>query len=204
MLPRFVFIAVVALCCVPSAATADLVTLIDPGGGDDRISSITGVTISGTTNDGVFDLTYHHGISYDDLESALGKSPITWTTPTEAFIVVNAIEAAINSFGDVTGTRTLTHLVPHDDTAISSGFPGVLSAFGLHSISENYSDAFSLEGASTLNRQDLAPPTTTAWVTASASSAVPEASSFLYLGLVGIGMIAMAAVKRHRAAIKVE
>ena len=94
---KAVVVVVAAVVGLATGAAGQTVTLVNPGV-DDRIVSITGVTIAGTAADGVYDLTFHHGISYNTLETLVSpSSPITWTTHSDASLVVGAISACLSS-----------------------------------------------------------------------------------------------------------
>ena len=160
-------------------------TLVDPVGGDNRIASITGLNISGTASNGLYDLTFHYAINYDDLQLATSPaSPIIWTTDGDADTVFAAIATVVNAFGDVTGTRTGDVVLPQSESGAN-----VTYRIGRNKPTTNYSMWFD-NGTQPEFITDTQPQTANlgnagnAWVTASLST-VPEPSAFLCLGLVG-------------------
>ena len=181
---RPLLIATMLVLVVSSSAKAVLVTLIDPGSGDNK----------GTTGpNGVFNLTFHHGISYDALQSKLGTvSPITWTSFDDVLIVATAIKGAVNAFGDVTGTRTDDVVIPYEE--ILTDPPKFRAALALNDSTTNYSLWYALPPMTPQMQLQswVLSGSDDAWVTA---VSVPEPGAFLCVGLAGLGIVTWKKVK---------
>ena len=151
---------------------------------DDRIAQVTDVTVAGTSFDGTYDFTFHHGISYNQLESNLGTaSPILWTDITELRNVLETIAVQVRAFGSVSGRRTDDIYVPR---LVNLPLGVVGANLGSNQYADNYAEWYTLQalGGRRLNDALLS---NDAWVTASPSisaAAVPEPPSLIVFGLI--------------------
>ena len=193
-------IVAVLLALAASTTHAGLVTLINPGT-DDRVSTIENVTISGTSNDGVYDFTFHHGespgnLSYNTLVTNLSPvSPITWTSDADAAVVILALESELLGTLATSTPATVTRnmVVPYATTAIH-----VQTHIGRYAPPEPatfYTSGLQGDFFQNVTKSGNA-AFTEAYVTA---TVVPEPSSFLYGGLLVVSGLALAGLKRKLA-----
>ena len=153
-------------------------TLINPGT-DDRIASISGLDIAGTT----YDVTFQHGVSFN----ALAGTPITFTTLPDANTAYDAIE----DFVDGTNTailitnRTELLAIPYavSPTRVDLRF-GSSSSTSPYSFEDTPNDT-DLDLTHVLNN-------TQAWATFSSTAtatAVPEPTTFALAGTLSLGAV---------------
>ena len=180
MLARYAIASVVLMSFSASSALGDVMLF---GGGDNRVESMTNVTIAGTTGpNGVYNLEFHYGISYDQVQVDLGAvSPITWTTFADLLIVADAIAAEANAFGDVAGTDNDTNTVRIPYAEVGASLDILLA---IHPDASSYGSWFTGEFDASI-AQGTIPGPSNAWVTA---TVVPEPSSILLLCLAGLGV----------------
>ena len=116
-------------------------------------------------------------------QKARTTSPITWTTTTDANVLLAAIKSTVNTFGDVSGPRTGDVFVPRG----VANSVDVISSAGLNFPGTNYGGWYSdrVSPAFIINEANVL-AADAAWVTA---TAVPEPNAFLCLGVVGLGIV---------------
>lgn len=166
------------LFALASPAEAQTVTLIDPGT-DNRIATITGLTISGVT----YDATFHHGLSF----SALPSQDITFEGNaifdfTNSRPAAEAIASAVSTAPNVSNP-TIAALVP------ANTFFGNRVSLSYIPFQPNYSDWEPSDVVGAYTSQTFTVPANFAWVSfEEAVAAVPEPSSLTgALGLLAVG-----------------
>ena len=170
-------IALFSIIASPYASSQTL-NLINAGT-DDRIQSVTGLDISGTT----YDVTFHHGIAFASL-----TAPLEFTTQANAQTAYNAIEAYVNS----TNTTHLTNFGEATGGIIVPFNTDVDAIFGSN---DTFASPYSFGGsflASDLDPANIESPET-AYVTFSLASttAVPEPTTFALAGTLSLGAVVL-------------
>lgn len=174
---RFSFaVAALVICVAGRWAEAQTLTLINPGT-DDRIATITGLTISGTT----YDITFHHGVSF---LTAPGLGGLTFTNNAAAVTAAAAIQTFIASTNTAYGgTFTSEYRVPYTEGNGMGGGQVNYAGASENSTGTPYNFPLAVGGNT--------PPSTVlgasqAWVSFTQSSAViPEPGSIALAGLLG-------------------
>ena len=160
----------IVLLALSAVASADVV-LVNPGT-DDRLLTITGLTIEGTT----YDVTFTHGTSFD----GLGAGAITFTSQGQASAVLNAIIAEVDGTAHTLNAATATIMVPYAETG---GNTRVSVRQSSNDVGTSPYDFGSLSGGSLA--QNEMQGASVAFATF-AVAAVPEPSAFICVGLVGL------------------
>lgn len=180
----FVFTVHLAII-VANAATVSgqTVTLISPGS-DNRIATISGLTIAGVD----YDATFHHNVSFNNLPSQditfEGTSTFDFSNSAPA---AEAVAAAIGTASNVTNP-TVAALIP------ANTFFGNRVSLSYIPFQPNYSSWEPSDVVGAYTSRNYTIPTNFAWVTfEEAATSVPEPSSLV----VAMGLLSVC-VMRHR------
>ena len=190
---KFLFsLALSFLFC--ATANASLVTVIDAANGDNRIDTIEDLMITGTAFDGLYDLKFHYGIDFDELETIVA-SPITFTSGSDGVRVLELIGVEVRAFGDVVGTRTENIYIPRNDPGIN-----VTLSHAENAQSTNYSGWYDGVRQNENFRQNLVFEDDEAFVTFTVAdnTVVPEPFSGTAISVVGISALAYSYRRKKR------
>lgn len=156
----------IALVCTTTAQAAPQITFINAAGGDYRIQTITGLTISGTPPGSLWNLTYYHGVAFGAVPGPHLAVDGTINGISAGTAAVNAVTALnINASSGTTFTaRGNLPLVINVGNITVNGF------------NHNGANPLLIAQACCYNPSDTtALPANEAWITITAAAA-PEAN----------------------------